>query len=355
MATSIILLADDLSGALDSAAPFRTAGQEVAVAIDMAAMAVAAQRAPHVLAVNLDCRTLDSDTAAARVRSLAPAIATLAPHLVFLKLDSRLKGPVSALVEAAMAASGRQRAIVCPAIPELGRFVIDGVVIGRGIDRPIAVAECMPDDPAIVCRDAGDQATLHDIAGVILDDPGTVLAVGARGLAQALAELAAPGCAAAYLHDALHLPIVFAIGSRDPITSRQVERLLQSVSMTDERPVRSRPVVLVRPPAGLADPHDIAARLAEDVARLVDARPDATIVASGGDTAMAVARRLGVNVLVPRHELLPGVPISDAPDKPGIRIATKSGGFGDPETLVACLAAMTRRAGLEICDSGLSA
>jgi uncharacterized protein YgbK (DUF1537 family) len=90
----------------------------------------------------------------------------------------------------------------------------------------------------------------------------------------------------------------------------------------------------------------MAAKLADTVARIVGRCDGATILASGGDTALAIARRLGVSILVPQRELVPGIPLCAVPGWPELRIATKSGGFGGPDALVACLERLTR--GVEV-------
>lgn len=351
MPTSIVLLADDLSGALDSASPFRLAGHAVAVAIDVASVSAAMRGDPDVLAINLDCRLLGADAAIARVRSLEPSFAALTPDLIMLKVDSRLKGPVSTIVQSALALTGRGEAIVCPAAPDVGRLVVEGHVTGAGVDRPIPVADRLPADPAIVCRDAADHDALQDIAASILSSPETTLAIGARGLAQALAEATAPAQPRqTAADDPPHLPLILAIGSRDPVTLEQVGRLCRAVRLDEQATadLGRGAVVLVRPLAGDAarDSADVAVKLADNVARIVDRCDGATILASGGDTALAIARRLGIPVLTPQRELWPGIPLSAVPGRPELRIATKSGGFGGPDALVACLERLTR--GVEV-------
>jgi uncharacterized protein YgbK (DUF1537 family) len=59
----------------------------------------------------------------------------------------------------------------------------------------------------------------------------------------------------------------------------------------------------------------------------------ATVLATGGDAALAVCRALGITSLRPRAELLPGVVWSET-GREGISLATKAGGFGDPRLLL---------------------
>lgn len=350
MPTWMVLLADDLSGALDSAVPFRMAGRRVAVAIDVGAVEAAMANRPEVLAINLACREAAVDLAANNVRSLAPMLASLAPRIVMMKIDSRMKGPVAALIDAALASSGRRSAIVCPAVPDMGRFVVGGRLVGIGVDRPTEVAAGVSANPAVMCRDADSAATMRTVAAEVLDDSETVLAVGARGIAQALADATAaqprPSPPAAEI---VRAPLILAIGSRDPITVEQVDRVTRATNDLGGA------VVLIRAAGVTGDPAKVSAELAEQVARIVDTRAGATILASGGDTAMAIVRRLGIRALVPQGELAPGIPLSFDAGRPDVLIATKSGGFGDPDTLVTCLSPILRHQALSSCRAGIGA
>ena len=64
----------------------------------------------------------------------------------------------------------------------------------------------------------------------------------------------------------------------------------------------------------------------------------ATLVLTGGDTAIAVLRRLGCGSLEVPGEFEPGVPVSGATLTDGpVRIVTKAGGFGDADLFVRLL------------------
>jgi uncharacterized protein YgbK (DUF1537 family) len=58
-----------------------------------------------------------------------------------------------------------------------------------------------------------------------------------------------------------------------------------------------------------------------------------TVVATGGATALAVCRALDLKALLPRGEVLPGVPWSEA-EASALLLVTKAGGFGASEVLV---------------------
>src|SRR5690606_13273759 len=113
----LIILADDLTGALDSAAPFAARGMTTLVALSVDDIQAALVRSPDVLSVNLGSREVEATTA----YELTAAALARVPHgaLLFKKVDSRLKGNIDAELEAFSFRS----ALVAPAIPEFGRVV----------------------------------------------------------------------------------------------------------------------------------------------------------------------------------------------------------------------------------------
>jgi uncharacterized protein YgbK (DUF1537 family) len=63
------------------------------------------------------------------------------------------------------------------------------------------------------------------------------------------------------------------------------------------------------------------------------------ILATGGDTARAICRELGITSLRVRGELLPGVVWTEAG---GRVLVTKAGGFGAPNHLLLAALKLTR-------------
>ena len=130
----LVIVADDMTGALDTAAPFAARGLHAEVALTVDAVAQTLAAGPDVLSVNLASREKSPEYAhrlMGQVTEMMPADVRL-----FKKVDSRLKGHVSAELDAI----SYQRAIVAPAIPAFGRIVRDGHVEGFGVTTPISVA-----------------------------------------------------------------------------------------------------------------------------------------------------------------------------------------------------------------------
>jgi uncharacterized protein YgbK (DUF1537 family) len=186
----------------------------------------------------------------------------------------------------------------------------------------------------LISVDAGSDADLNDIAATLDGKCGAdfslrtgtpagapaagrrVLWAGSAGLASALARSLAevvelPSIAASG-------PILFCIGSDHAVTLEQQSTLLSNRSCA----------VVLRIPRG---------RMTDDEARahISAARPAALFV-SGGDTASLVFRAIDARSIELHAEIVPGVPYGTLRGGmfDGLPVVTKSGGFGDRDTLV---------------------
>jgi uncharacterized protein YgbK (DUF1537 family) len=348
MSLEFAIVADDLTGALDASAPLVAQGIGVAVAISPEHLEAALASGLAGVAVSTATRALGPDAAARRVAAVAATLAAAAPRIAFKKVDSRLQGNPGPEVEAMRTALGRSRVLVAPAVPELGRIVRTGRIEGVGVVAPIDVRGRLSGlGSAADVPDTADAAALASAAGVCLADPAGWLAVGARGLAAAFAAmLARPTTPPRF---APEWPMLFAIGSRDPITLAQVARLraarpeLAVVAAPDGSPPEGDRGVLYQCTdggGGLAE-SVVAGRFAAALARRIRERGVRTILACGGDTTAALVAALGAGVLLPEGEVAPGMPHSrlDVPGAGRLTLITKSGGFGGPDALLAALPA----------------
>jgi uncharacterized protein YgbK (DUF1537 family) len=338
------IIADDLTGALDTGTPFVEAGLSVAVAIEVGAAAEALSTGADVVVVNTASRALSADEAAGRVRLAADALLAARPAVVMKKIDSRLKGNVAAESAALAEVFGLKSILVAPAVPDQERITYRGCVVGRGVDRPLPVADLFAGRQGdIRIADANDDVDLDLIADG--NDWGCVLAVGARGLGAALARRLGGRGRAAPEFPATRRTL-FAFGSRDPITVAQMEKLEASGTL---RVVVDAPMGELECGEGLALPAllrctgemtraaaEVARRFAYDVKSVIDDTRPEMLMVGGGDTALAVFRALGTSVLVPKGEVEPGIPWFEvkAADGRHFRCAVKSGGFGNTDSLL---------------------
>jgi uncharacterized protein YgbK (DUF1537 family) len=137
--TPIVIIADDLTGAADSAVQFRQAGFS-AVVLARPAKHLARLTGAQVVSLSLNTR----DASPASVRRIwerqAPTIRRMARGaLVYQKIDSTLRGHPALEVRLLRDCLGASAAIIVPAFPKLGRTTIDGVHRVHGI--PLADTE----------------------------------------------------------------------------------------------------------------------------------------------------------------------------------------------------------------------
>ncbi|TDV49088.1 uncharacterized protein YgbK (DUF1537 family) [Pseudomonas graminis] len=129
---TLLIIADDLSGAADCAIAFASAGHDTVVTLDAAHDTGDAS----VVAIDTDTRRLTG--AQAGQRTLAAYRSLLAPgQKLYKKIDSTLRGNWAAEVAALQAEAGL--AIVAPAFPTTGRTTVDGQVLVNG--HPLETTE----------------------------------------------------------------------------------------------------------------------------------------------------------------------------------------------------------------------
>ncbi|MBW6391976.1 four-carbon acid sugar kinase family protein [Billgrantia antri] len=382
--SDIAIVADDLTGALDTAAPFAERGMTARVAVTLEGLgaALSASGGPsRVMAVNTGSRHLGRDAAARRVEEAAERLLELRPRLLIKKVDSTLRGQVVAESLALRRLTGR-RLLVCPAVPSQGRcvqggevwvegeplsatayardalsppltgpldrgFAVDGVSLVRHVveaGRPLTVTDCVVD--------ATNDATLMLLAEQLLEAPGEWLPVCAAGLTQALARSMALTRYTATASRTFALPepvrTLFAVGSRSPRSCRQLEMLRAAFPEVPCRPAfgpvsdaddRGECIIV---PGVLADraanAEAVAAGMANAVAAAGGKERGVLLFLCGGDIALAVLERLGGEYIELAGEWCPGVPLGHVNGDAGRPVMTKAGGFGPEDLLVTLLA-----------------
>lgn len=394
---SVGIVADDLTGAMDAAAPFAKRGLATWTVVSPEAIAGQAAVLPgaaDVVSVNTETRHAALGRARTDTTRAVQALAQLHPVIVFKKIDSTLRGHVAEETVAALCASGRLQAVLTPAVPAQGRTVKGGCVFVHGMPLkqtpigrdprapppsapiPDLLREAAPDleicslragaalPPAgagsrrVVVADCETQTDLVALARQLKENCGDTLIVGAAGLAEAVAESVfgparspAPGAG-----DASGV-LVYVVGSRSGESARQAERLIaavpnalvleltEGVAITAAGLERILPaleasgVVLIRPKpsedVGSLDAERVAYALADSVASLIERVPLTLLAMTGGDTALAVLRRLGVEIIKVAGEVRPGVAYGRASLRGRqLWVLTKAGGFGDEALFV---------------------
>ena len=119
----VAIVADDLTGALDTGAPFASLGFSTSVFFDQEQGHLSIPSETQVLSINSDSRHLSPGAAEEQVRIAIAAALGQRPRILFKKIDSTLRGNVAVEILASMHASCRRHALIAPAVPSQLRVV----------------------------------------------------------------------------------------------------------------------------------------------------------------------------------------------------------------------------------------
>ena len=348
--TSARLLADDLTGALDTTAEL--------VGLTGPVHAFWHGAIPPALPSNA---ALDSGTRELEATRAVATAAALAAHLdgagiAYKKVDSLLRGHTIAEVAACLRAGGWERGVFAPAFPYQGRATRGGVQYARdAAGRWSAVggdivarlqAEGVaaqpgrldaPLPPGIAVFDAETDEDLRRVVALGKAAPGPVLWIGSGGLAQALA-----GDKSAEATSPLALPILGLFGSDQAVTAGQLaacgpdwltlpdggeaSATLLAARLRDN----GRALASLDLPEGLAR-EQAAQRIGAELCRLIqNLPPPGTLLVAGGETLRGLCLSLGARSLELQCRILPGLPrsILRGGGWDGVTVVSKSGAFG---------------------------
>lgn len=376
---SLVVLADDRTGALETAAGLAACG--VRTEMWPVAAFTGAGASPW-LVVDLGSRHLAGRDAAARVVATIDRIGgppAPAPRWMH-KIDSTLRGNWAREVLVHTQRGGR--VLLVAAFPAVGRTCVGGVVLDHG--RPVADGPAGADPlapvrwsrPAEHLHAAGHRRVAElagpgEVAQWLVSDATGVAVCDAHadddldrlaalwwatdgGTPAVLAGTAAALTAAASAVSGVHpttLPapptgsaVLVVCGSVHPAAAAQLRALadagvpVSTVDGTggfaDAQVPPGGPVVLRTPPRPAGAPGDprSATALAGAARRVLAGRRFDAVVVVGGETAAAL---LGDAPMVVVGSMGPGIAVAEPPGDPGgPPVITKPGGFGGPEVLL---------------------
>jgi uncharacterized protein YgbK (DUF1537 family) len=348
---SVRLLADDLTGALDTAAEFVGITGKLPVFWHGGVPA----SVPGTAAIDSGTRERCAGDAAGIVTTLAPLIA--GADIAYKKIDSLLRGPTIAELAACMRTGLWDRAVLCPAFPYQGRTMRGGRQYARdasgkwaavtgdlvaALNAAGAVAyHARPDCPLQSGIGVFDAETDDDLRRVAASGlaAGDVLWIGAGGLAQALS-----GNVRAEDTTPLPGPILGLFGTDHAVTASQLAccdphwvRLQGADPMPIVRRLRDHGLVLAsfELPANLSRAA-AAACIRRGFACLLRELPSpGTLLAAGGETLFAICETLGATHLDVTGRIVPGLPRSVLRGGrwDSVTVVSKSGAFGTPALL----------------------
>jgi uncharacterized protein YgbK (DUF1537 family) len=340
------VIADDLTGAGDAGVQFAAAGLRTRTLLGWEKPGDL--RGVDVAVVDTASRGLPGAAAYTQVRAVAAQLQAAGAAILYKKIDSTLRGPVGAEIDAVLDVCGAPLAVVCPAYPAQRRIVAGGVVLVDGIPvaqtaigrdpitplressivRLLASQSRFPvlhlDAPyhlaagnsgslgqpkgegRIVVCDAQNEADLAAIVAaaeaLAAAGGGRALLVGAGGLARALASSSLKGRGSTWQRPpgGTHLQeVIVACGSLHPAARAQLRALTAAprrhvtvlATPEPEEEIRQDQAGQDQARAG-ADPQAAVARLAAAVRARLDAR------AGQGEQETQAMRAVGAQALV---------------------------------------------------------
>ena len=383
----ILILADDLTGSLDTGVQMTAKGYEVTVQTENTG--IPADIRCDVLVINTDTRHTDSTDAYQTVSDLVKDALCAGFDCINKKTDSGLRGNVGAELTALLEASGEKRLPFVPAWPKMNRITKEGIQYVSGlplaesifakdvlnpvkesrVDRLIHLQSSAAvslqanntDTEGIAVYDCISDTDMERIAAEIFNDcHRPLIAAGCAGLLEKY-----PGSTEkkdSKFYEELPHELIVLSGSLNEVTLKQLQAAQENDACRMHLPVQKiltgqwqekdieqfvcsflqaaiTPVAIIDTLDNTVSAEDagdrIAAAMGKIAACLTEQNVHKTLMVIGGDTLLGCVKALGIETLTPVKEMAPGTVLAKYtyPGGKGCLI-TKSGGFGDEALLV---------------------
>jgi uncharacterized protein YgbK (DUF1537 family) len=337
--STILVLADDLTGALETGAKFAGNGVAALVTTELSLTPAGMDPTIQVLVIDMESRHLPPAEAALRVNALARAGRERGVRFIYKKTDSTLRGNIASELGALLEGCPGWRLVYGPAYPQMGRTVRQGCLYVNGV--PVSETEFARDPlspvrqssiphllaglaEAVEVLDGETDADVKAAARNLLESGDHFLAAGPAALAERLAELGPWPRRRPAPWPVIKNCLVIN-GSLHELSARQVQHAeVQGWPLVEPGAAAGLGWAILKVP--------VAARTGETVRDILKQVTLDALVVFGGDTAYGVLTALGGPPVYPLGEIVPGVPMSRARD---LYLITKAGGFGSVDILAA--------------------
>ncbi len=268
----LLVIADDFTGALDTGVQFSNQGIKTLVSTDTNLDYRDVDEDVEVLVMNTESRYLSFEKAYQQIKAIiVSAQKVKIPH-IYKKVDSALRGNISAEIKAVQDASQQTVIPFLPAYPEMNRVLIDGNLY---IDQVLVTESVFADDPyepvteSNVLQRLKQEAQIEaqliqgntiptDAHGLLVFDAETDdtliqqlealeqanllgMSIGCAGFAKVLAKQLFPNERS--ISYSLKDPLVVICGSVNPITKKQIEHAenkhFPRISLTPQQLLRT--------------------------------------------------------------------------------------------------------------------
>jgi uncharacterized protein YgbK (DUF1537 family) len=368
----IVVIADDITGAAELGGIGLRYGLRVLIAAD-----VQAKAAVDLLVVYTNARSMKKQEAVALMKDLTTKAAALGPALFYKKTDSVLRGHVLAEMQVQMAVMGKEKGLLVPANPSLGRtikegqYFINGELIhqtGFSTDPEFPVQSSgikgMLAEPAIpvnVIRrqskslpegiSVGEAETVADVAHWASQKMNNVFYAGGASFFEALLQnLYTQKKVGA--KPRLSMPLLLVSGTSFQKNKDRVNALANLASYMPDALFRNdspadeaenwcnetvaklkdegKAIVAIGDKEGKADARILREKMSEVVKAVSQKIVIRELLVEGGSTAYAVIQKLGWQYFTPSEELAQGVVRMKVGDSDDIHLTIKPGSYEWP-------------------------
>jgi D-threonate/D-erythronate kinase len=387
--TNCLILADDLSGAADSAVSALQAGLDAEVLLT--ADGVEHSRTA-VTAIDLNTRETERERAHTLTLKALEKIRPRTDLFLYRKIDSTLRGHVAVELAATRLAASKQFILFAPAFPANRRITVGGKILVDGVpleqtefwnaktpgsdfaaqmadvgltmeSLPLetvrrgkqeihrTISDLVGEGCTTILCDAEQDEDLFQIAQAGIELGPQCLFAGSGGLAKQLFRLFPAGDLTIPVPRQLSKLVLIVVGSFAASSQTQFAELRDLAGLQRfwlgakelEKPANLQPELVRLLDSG----QDLAVAIdADDVFPEV-ARPSrflsgllapllnrvGALVVTGGETCRALLECIGAKKLQLLDELEPGVPLAFVPAPRPLLVVVKAGGFGHADTL----------------------
>jgi uncharacterized protein YgbK (DUF1537 family) len=410
----IFILADDLTGANDTAIQFVKEGSSALVITDIAEIDGLDFKNYDVVSINSNSRGMRPQDA---YKTIYNAITELKPnekgYFVYKKIDSVLRGNSGQELAAVMDVLNVPLALVAPSFPANRSIIENGLLFSRGssdsgginaiqifTDQTGRKTENIPleeirqgvENTAGFINTRNKNGTQVFVADAVTDSDleivyktsaflSTHILAGSAGLANQLAHYQNKANTVFFNKPPVLSPVLIMVGTRQGETASQICHLsrvfqvpvikfdvrLAARNKAEEASNRAydevsrymkenTPLCVIavesmfasEAPTGetahsYTEGDDVSAAISIGFGiltkKLMDSFHFPVILSTGGDTSLGICRQLGIKTMEPLTEIFPGIPLGRVTGGAydGRFIVTKSGRFGNPNTIVEIL------------------
>lgn len=381
----LLIIADDLTGALDTGVCFASAGIQTCVRLPGSAKQQSDNDSAVVEVAIVESRHMQPEEA---YDAVYETIAREQERYTYLykKTDSALRGNVGAELSAMLDATGKETLHFLPSFPKMNRILRNGILFIDG-ETPVA-SSVFAQDPfnpvrhsdvltliaeqtqkhaylasdreqavsnGIAIYNAETDEELRRIGAHLVRDIQATLFAGCAGFASVLPELIDFETSTESAPHSGGKIAVFC-GSVNPISLEQCTvaeqegyprfhlqregRFVPEETVTNavHQAAQGHDIVILDTGAEelcaeddevLAQSAVVAEKFSKVISNFFTHNPHVTLFVIGGDTLLAFARRMGIHAIYPIKEIMPGVVLSRFRHQGEWHsLITKSGGFG---------------------------